>query len=314
MVSVFLECNMSKRKKNILVIGGSGFVGSYFFRHLALSKKFNYQSIAPSHSELDILNLPSLNSVMAQYRPNVVINFAAHRNANTAEEQRGDRNGSVWKTNVLGASNISKTCQKYESYLVHISTDMVFSGNEKTPGPYSEDAKVEADMKNLSWYGWTKAESEHMIKNHSQSAIIRIGNVTLPIYDPKLDYVGKILSLYDRGQLYGLFCDQHLTLTPLSLLFDVIEKLIANPSYGVFHVATSNTFTPYELGDYLIRRARGKTNQLRKVRINDFLKERPNRYPKYGGLFAQKSAHRLQVKLPDWMDVVDQSVLYFAKE
>lgn len=305
---------MSPCKKNILVIGSSGFVGSYFFRHLALSKKCDYRSIAPSHAELDILNSPLLDSVIMHYRPNVVINFAAHRNANTAEEQRGDTNESVWQTNVLGVSNISRICRKYGSYLIHISTDMVFSGNEKTPGPYSEDAQVEVDMKKLSWYGWTKAESERIIQKNNQSAIIRIGNVTMPIYDPELDYVGKIISLYDRGQLYGLFFDQHLTLTPLPILFDVIEKLIGNPKYGVYHVATSNTFTPYELGEYLIRRARGKKNQIRKVSINDFLKERPNRYPKYGGLLAQKTAQRLQVKFPDWKSVVDQSVRYFIKE
>ena len=305
---------MSYRRKTIFVIGGSGFVGSYFFRHLALSKKFDYQFIAPRHSELDILNLFLLDSIIFQYRPIAVINFAAHRNANTAEEQRGDRTGSVWQTNVIGVSNISRVCRKYGSYLIHISTDMVFSGKEKTPGPYAENAQVEANMVNLSWYGWTKAESERIIQKNRKSAIIRIGNVTMPIYDPSLDYIGKIISLYDRGQLYGLFFDQHLTLTPLPLLFEVIEKLIGNPKYGVFHVATKNTFTPYELGENLIRRARGKTNQIRKVSINDFLKERPNRYPKYGGLLAQKTAHLLQIKLPEWKSVVDESVRYFIKE
>lgn len=302
------------KEQVILLTGGSGFVGSNFLGYMTVSKKNKYRIIGPSHKELDILNVRQLHTLFSRYNPDIVINFAAHRDANSAEEQRGDKQGSVWQTNVVGVSNISKICKKYNCFFIHISTDMVFSGKVESPGPYAEETKRETKLKNLSWYGWSKAESERIVQENDKSAIIRIGNVTKPISDPGLDYIGKILSLYDRGQLYGLFYDQYLTLTPIPLLFTVIEELIRNPQYGVFHVATNSTFTPFELGKYLVRRARGKSEQIQGVSIDDFLAERPNRYPKYGGLLAHETARRLHIRLPEWKKIVDQSVPYFVRE
>ncbi|MEK7533851.1 MAG: sugar nucleotide-binding protein [Patescibacteria group bacterium] len=304
------------KDKNILITGGSGFIGSNFLSY-ALGqdnsnskndlnlKKLQYRIIAPSHGELDILNINQLRNMFKDLSPEIVINFAAHRDANSAELQRGNINGPVWKTNVKGVGNISKVCQEYGSFFIHISTDMVFSGNRDNHGPYDEKTKPEMRLENLSWYGWTKAEGERVLASNKKTAIIRVGNVTNILYDPKLDYVGKILFLFDHGKLYPLFNNQYLTLTYIPSIFEVIEVLIESKIDGIFHVASKNVFTPYGLGEYLIKKIRNKTGVIRSISINDYLKKSPNRYPKYGGLLAEKTGQQLQVKLFDWEQIVD---------
>jgi len=295
---------MEKRSsdRNILITGGSGFIGSNFLSFS--SKKLRYKIIAPSHGELDILNESQLSDAFKKLSPEIVINFAAHRDANSAELQRGDRQGSAWRTNVKGVENLSKICKEYGSFFIHISTDMVFSGLKDNHGPYGEKTKPEEKVEKLSWYGWTKAEGERVLRNNKKSAIIRIGNVTNILYDPKLDYVGKILYLFDRNKLYPLFRDQYLTLTYIPSIFEVIEVLIRKKINGIFHVASKNVFTPYELGEYLIKKIRGKTGVVRGLSIADYLKAFPNRYPQYGGLLAEETSRLLGFKLFDWKQII----------
>jgi len=41
--------------------------------------------------------------------------------------------------------------------LIHISTDMVFSGNAENPGPYNETQIPDEPSEKLTWYGIPKA-------------------------------------------------------------------------------------------------------------------------------------------------------------
>lgn len=300
-------------KKTILVIGGSGFIGSNFLRFASnTSNPLIYNIVAPSHKVLDIVDRRKLKRIFKAIRPQIVINFAAHRNANTAELQRGDMHGTAWQTNVRGVRNISQMSRLYESYLIHFSTDMVFAGHKKNPGPYHEMAIPEKDPKKLSWYGWTKKLGELELIDNKNVAIVRIGNVTQPTYDPAVDYVGKIVYLYDKHALYPLFSDQFISLTPIQSVNDVLRKLVNTKKPGIFHVASTDRFTPFILGAYVIKKTRRKIREINQVSIKTF-HNNFNRYPQYGGLLTQKTQKELGVKFLDWKDIIDKSVAKLMK-
>lgn len=293
----------------ILITGGAGFIGSNYHRYASQGSRFRI--VAPHHNELDILDREKLKKFISKFHPEVMINFAAFRNANLAERERGDMAGSAWRTNVVGVENTSRICQEYEIFLIHISTDMVFSGRETTRGPYSETAKPEKEMNYLSWYGWTKAEAERMVSKNTNAAIVRIGNITQPVYDPKLDYVGKILYLFDRGQLYPLFDDQYLTLTSIPLLCRVIEALAVQKTPGIYHVASKDIFTPHELGTYLVKKMYGKAGIIARTSIASYLGKMPHRYPQYGGLLSLETQRLLGIAMPRWKEIIDAALPLF---
>ena len=295
----------------IFVTGGNGFIGSIFLAHLKKVK--NIDVTALDHKTLDILDVKKLDEVFDTIQPHVVVNFAAHRNANTAELERGNRAGFAWKTNVEGVKNILKVSQKYKSYLIHISTDMVFSGRSRDKGPYDENKPPQKNNALLSWYGFTKAEGERVLHGKKNTAIIRIGNVTAPVYDPKLDYVGKIIYLYDQKLLYPLFDDQQLTLTSIPHLFRIIERLIQKRLSGVFHATSIDTFTPHELGLYVVQKMRSKKAVISKISIDTYLETAPNRYPKYGGLIGKYTQKKLRITSLRWREIIDAFPKSFTK-
>ena len=298
------------KRQTVLITGATGLVGSAFVDKLIRDKKM-IDLLCPSHNDLDVADFMALKRYVEVNKPEVIINFAAHRNANTAEEQRGDKKGSAWVTNVIGIKNIVKICKSSKIRLIHISTDYVFSGEGPKKGPYSENDLTESNMKSLSWYGWTKNLAEKIVlKDNPNSCVVRIGNVVRPVYDPKLDYVGKVLWLYDRNKLYPLFEDQFITLSYIPEITLVIEKLLEKKISGIFHAASRDLTTPFKMAEYLILKSRSKSGVVERTSIDGYLMQNSNRYPKYGGLKIGETQKRLGIKFGSWRDVVDNFIKY----
>lgn len=310
------------KRQTILITGASGLIGSNFLRFFPTKKNsdrdlefvdrsLSGKLVCPPHNQMDISSSKQVKNFFEKYKPNVVIHFAAYRDATSAELERGNQDGLVWKSNVTGVKNLAKLCSETGCYFIHISTDMVFSGRKNNPGPYSESAPTEENIKRLSWYGWTKKLGEDTVKKSGKNyAIIRIGNVTIPAYDPKLDYIGKLVWLYNNSSLYPLFKDQEITLTYVPDLARVIKSLLRKKKKGIFHVATKDLVSPFILAQYLVKSLSGDRSQIKESSIDDYLKEFPNRYPKYGGLSTKKTEKMLQVKFTDWKEIADNFIKY----
>lgn len=294
-------------KKTVLVTGGSGLIGSFFLKKY--SSKMDHKIISPSHREMDITNLNCLKRYFYKYKPEAVINFAAFRNATEAEKQRGDKNNSVWKINVEGSKNIAIACNDFNSYLIHISTDYVFAGSKKKPGPYIEKEEPNDSSRLLSWYGITKREAEKALRSkYNKSTIIRICNISMPTNIPELDYIGKILWLYDQKKIYPMFHDQLLSLTYIPALNDLILELMKTKLSGIFHVSTPDIVTPHQLANYLIEEAYGLKRQIKGISIDSYLKLNPKRYPKYGGLKSTYTQKKIGLRFLSWQNVVKKYV------
>lgn len=288
--------------KKILVTGSSGYLGCLFLKYLKKieASSERYSLLTPTHKELDVSIKEKVENYFEKHKPNIIVHFAAHRDATTAESQRGNKNASAWLTNVVGTKNIADEAKKYESYFIHISTDYVFSGKKHSPGPYAETKKPEANNEYLSWYGITKREAEHAILQTSKFAIIRINNIVGGVENDPLDYLGKILSLYKNNKLYPLFDDQQITLTYVPLLNSMIVSLIKTEKNGIFHSTTSNVCTPHLLAKYVVEKKFNKKNEVKRCSIDSYLFKNPNRYPKHGGLEPFLTEKELGIQSYTW--------------
>ncbi len=266
--------------------------------------------LTPEIDKLDITNKASVDSFFESQKPDITLHFAAFTDVGGAESQRGDNNGPCWKINVEGSKNLAEACKKYNSHMIHISTDYCFSGSSKDRGPYDEDYSIEKDEKKLTWYGFTKAEAEREIIKilGSNFSIVRLIYPVRGKFNAKLDYIRKPLSLFDQGKLYPLFGDQQLSITYIDEACMTVNKIIEGKVYGIFHASTPDTTTPFELISYVIEKARGVKDAVKKSSLDDFLKtvDNPVRYPKYGGLKVEKTQKALGIKFSSWREVVDK--------
>lgn len=294
--------------KTILVTGASGLVGSRFVE-LTSSK---YTILSPNHEELDITSRKSVDNFFDNHSEiNTVVNFAAFTNVDAAEKERGDENELCWKINVEGPKNLSEACRDKNIFLVHISTDFVFRGDEKYPGPYAEDSKLPESSEGIGWYGWTKLMAEKEInKLGGKFSIVRIAYpFRAGLYETKLDWARNNIKLFNEGKLYPLFTDQIQSVLFIDYLVEPLSKIIDDELTGVFHIVSSDTTTPFEIGSYLLERYTGKKVEIQKGSMEEFLKA-PGRTPRsiFGGLKTEKTQETLGMKFKTWKEAVDKFV------
>lgn len=293
--------------KKLLVIGGSGMVASRF---VDLSKnKFDITSI--DEKTLDITDKTAVQKYFNENKFDAVINFAAFTNVDAAEADSGNKEGLTYRLNVIGPKNLAEVCNANDIFLVHISTDFAFSGSEANPGPYDEDEVLPETQDGIGWYGWTKNRAEVALKVLSKKlAIVRYGYpFRANSYELKKDWARNLISLYNEQKLYPLFGDQLQSVLLIDDLVEPLSKIINDELTGVFHIASSDTTTPYEIGKYMLEKYSGGKVQLQKGSMVDFLKA-PGRTPrpKLGGLKVEKTEEKLSMKFKTWREMVDEFV------
>lgn len=253
-------------KKTILLSGGSGLVGSRL-------KELIGNIIAPSRSELDITDGNSVPRFVKDFHPNIIIHAAAFTDAAAAENDRE----LCWKVNVTGTHNIVQATKAIGAFLIFISTGSVFAGNKKNPGPFTEDDEPPAKPEKLTWYGWTKRMAEKEV----DGAIIRISH---PNYHQKLLRMDPSL---------GFYTDQRFPITSLDDLAKVIEVLIKTPKPGIYHVASPDLVSPYELMRYVLKK------KIKQARIRHVLNQ-------YHALSSKKTQKLLGVRFKSWREAIDE--------
>jgi len=293
--------------KKVLVIGASGMVASRFVE--LVKDKFE---ITPSDEKtFDITNKESVNTYLKNNDFDVVINFAAFTNVDGAEIQRGDQNGLVWRLNVDGPKYLAEACKIKNTFLIHISTDFVFTGSELTPGPYQEDSHLPEKSDGISWYGWTKNRAEKVVSESGCShAIIRYGYpFRAAAFDLKKDWARNLLNLYNEQKLYPLFSDQTQSVVFIDDLVAPLVKIIDEKVTGIFHTVSKDTTTPFEIGSYLLEKYTDKPVEVQKGSVVEFMKV-PGRTPRphLGGLKVEKTEETLGLKFKTWREMIDEFV------
>jgi dTDP-4-dehydrorhamnose reductase len=293
--------------KKIAVIGASGMVAS---RCCDLVKSV-FEITPLDEKTLDITDNPAVEKYFKENKFDAVINFAAFTNVDAAEKETGKEEGLTYKLNVEGPKNLAEWCNENNIFLIHISTDFVFPGNEAEPGPYDEETPIAETPEGIGWYGWTKNRAELMLKNFSNKyAIVRYGfPFRADKYELKKDWARNLISLYDEQKLYPLFDDQIQNVLYIDDLVDPLNKIINEELTGVFHIASEDTASPFEIGSYLLEKYAGKPIELQKGSMAEFLKtsgKAPR--PRLGGLKVEKTETKLGMKFKTWRGMVDEFI------
>lgn len=206
------------------------------------SQLLNHEVIPTDIPEVDITNATLLDTVLSDYKPDVVIHCAAMTNVDLCESQQEQ----AYLINAYGTKNIACSCNRLGIRLIAISTDYVFDGISQMP--YNEFCHANGGN---TIYGKSKFAGEEQVRlycpNHIIARIswlygsggpsfvhtmVKLADGTRPVLKVVSDQIGnptstiavahKLLELIERPNLVGTF---HLTCEGKASWFDFAQEI-----------------------------------------------------------------------------------------
>ena len=235
---------MMTSSNTVLVIGASGFVGTYIYE--ALKNNFNvfgtyYSKQNPKYIYLDLFDVESLEKVLNQIQPQTIIVASGSKNLKWCEENKDkafELNG-----NCLNYFFNNSYIKANQPKIIYISSDYVFDGIN---GNYKDNSLTNP----TTVYGKSKMKAEELLKNYSNHMIIRTSAI-----------MGKGGAFFDwltielkSNNNIEAFCDSIFTPTPINLftfiLQDIIQKDIRNKT---IHLCGGKKYNRYEFISYIAK-------------------------------------------------------------
>ena len=218
--------------KTILVTGAAGFIGSNLVKRLlsdvqgatiigidnmndyydvslkeyrlkVLDQLASHLSPLTSHLFIrgDIADKTTIDSIFAQYKPQIVVNLAAQAGVRYSIENPD----AYIQSNMIGFYNILEACRHHPvEHLVYASSSSVYGGNKKVP--FSTDDRVDNPV---SLYAATKKSNELFAHCYSKlynipTTGLRFFTVYGPAGRPDMAYFGFTNKLL-KGETIQIF-------------------------------------------------------------------------------------------------------------
>ena len=196
---------------------------------------------------MDITDSASVEKVLTEVNPDVIVHCAAWTAVDLAEDE--DKQAKVRAINVDGTANIAKVAKTIDAKMVYISTDYVFDGQGETP--WEPDCK---DYAPLNVYGQTKLEGELAVANTLEKYfIVRIAWV---FGVNGKNFIKTMLNVGKTHDKLTVVCDQIGTPTYTYDLSRLLVDMIETDRYGYYHATNEGGYISwYEFTEEIFRQA-----------------------------------------------------------
>lgn len=154
----------------------------------------------------------------------------------------------AWRINVDGARNLLAQVVRHRARLVHLSVDMVFSGEKD--GGYTEDEPTDP----VTVYGKTMAAAEgYVLDAYPEACILRISlpmGVSLNGHAGAIDW---ITSRFKKGRPATLYFDEIRTPTYTDCMNLLYEVMLGNDLAGIFHAGGPQPLSLFQIAQVINR-------------------------------------------------------------
>lgn len=182
---------------------------------------------------LDITDRASVDQILSDLRPDVVVHCAAWTAVDMAEDD--DKVEKVRQVNAAGTENIALACKKLDCKMAYLSTDYVFDGQGTEA--WQPDCK---DYKPLNVYGQTKLEGELAVSSNLEKYfIVRIAWV---FGVNGKNFIKTMLNLGKTHDHLRVVNDQIGTPTYTYDLARLLVDMIETDKYGYYHATNEGGY------------------------------------------------------------------------
>ncbi len=274
----------------ILVTGSNGQLGSELqaiAHHYPDTEFFFFDK-----EDLDITDIDALQTFFNRHKVDYIINCAAYTAVDKAEEEAD----LAHLINATSVDNLLKASEKYQSKLIHLSTDYVFGGLHNRP--LNEDLPTQPE----SAYGRSKLAGEITAMASQRAIIIR----TAWLYSSFGHNFVKTIQKYGRErQELNVVFDQVGTPTYAGdlakAIMDIVEytKQTQIFKHGIYHYANEGAISWYDFAIEICKLSNIE------VDINPVLSDAfptPAKRPAYSVLDKSKIKDTFNINIPYWSD------------
>lgn len=286
----------------ILVTGAGGQLGSHLLHALELLGASVLGTVSPTGpapysgttTAVDLCDATALGRLFEQERPRQVVHAAALTSAAQAERDPS----LAHRLNVELTRQLATLCKEHGSWLLLLSTDMVFAGDE---APYGEADPAHPQ----STYGLTKLAAESEVLRQGGACVARLPLLYGVPRAPRRSTFVDLVSALQQGRPPPLFADEYRTPLALADAAHALQRLIAARAAGLLHLGGPERLSRLQMGRRVAAALRLPDAPLGHAQRADYPGPDPRpadlslRNDRYQGLFHEAVGRPMQLALHD---------------
>ena len=221
----------------VLIFGGDGQVGQALVRH-AKSRA----AIGLGRDVADLTDAGAVDAALDRHHPDLVLNAAVFQPVDLCESEVRQ----AFEVNAAGAGRLAAACARRGVRMIHISTDYVFDGGQRTP--YTE----EDCPRPLNVYAASKLAGENLVLNAGdRHQVVRTSSVygrALPGRGTQ-PFVESMLQRALDAKPTRVVNDQFVSPTYVEDLAVALWELSETDAAGIVHMAGSSEASWYDVAE-----------------------------------------------------------------
>jgi dTDP-4-dehydrorhamnose reductase len=188
-----------------------------------------------TRAQLDVANQSAVETMLREFRPDTLINAAGFTRVDDAEREPE----SAQRANATGPAVLAAACRSSGAWLVQVSTDYVFDGEQGRP--YRPNAPTNP----LSVYGSTKLQGEQAVTRELPAGSTVVRTSWLYSADGRNFCTTMLRLMRERPQL-TVVSDQFGAPTSVTGLARVLWAFSASRVPGLYHWCDSGVASWYD--------------------------------------------------------------------
>lgn len=292
---------MKSKILKVLISGSDGQLGSSF--KLYLKRKYfknsnsNLNFIFLNKKDFDITKYKEIKKIIKKIQPDFLINAAAYTNVFEAEKRMTKK---AYLINAYGVENLAKLSLEFKFKIIHISTELVYSGTSKFKKISEKNSKNPTTM-----YGKSKLLGEKMLRKYAKNYIIL--RVSWLYSLQSKNFLTFILNNIDKKNEFKMIYDAMSSPTSCNNLISIIMKILTTKK-NIFIRNTIFNFcdqgksvSPYDFTNYIIKEVKKYKKKVPILIKTDFKNYNKNiKKPRYLTLDNSKIINHLNFKASSW--------------
>jgi dTDP-4-dehydrorhamnose reductase len=242
------------------VAGVAGYNALHYFRArypgqvIAIRQEDNWPLVGEGIVSCNAEDRGRLRALFEEYQFGSVLNCAGNCALRACELD----SRLAWRTNVEGLINLLSIIVERDVRLVHLSIDLVFSGDHSPPTPSPPPPSlgyVESDPTDpVTVYGKTMVAAELIIADWFPDACIL--RISLPMgvsFNGHAGAIDWIQSRFKKGRPATLYFDEIRTPAYTDCLNRLYERVLASDLAGLYHAGGPRGLSLYEIAQIVNR-------------------------------------------------------------